>query len=150
MQSLRFWCVLKSATALDWFGKFADQRRVSFTTFQQCQWPLWGEKDRSEIFLLSKPPKNYWSFMKLHTLATNSCFDWLTCNRIQSCLEQNVQRPRYESETLDKCQWCTQALFQTLWQDIFGRLVVQNSLARYLVLNTYTFERRDIHSILSS
>ena len=100
--------------------------------------------------LLSKPPKNYWSFMKLHTLATNSCFDWLTCNRIQSCLEQNVQRPRYESETLDKCQWCTQALFQTLWQDIFGRLVVQNSLARYLVLNTYTFERRDIHSILSS
>ena len=72
-------CVLKSATALDWFGNvcWGSKKSFLYNISTMPVPPLWGEKDRGETMIWYKPPKN-----------GNAGVIWLTCNGIHGSQEQ--------------------------------------------------------------
>ena len=135
LDSLKFW----SPNFVSWnlqqhlidLATFAeeDQRRVSFTTFQQCQ---------CRLFEVKRTAVKQWFGTNLPKMATQEWYDW---HVTEYTVPKSSMSLEYESETQDKRQLCTEGILETLLQDIFGRIVFRIFLKGTCRISIYRVHR---------
>ena len=138
LDSLKFW----SSNFVSWnlqqhlidLATFVeDQRRVSFTTFQQCQCRLFEVKRTAAVKCFSNDFDT-----NLPKMATQEWYDW---HVTEYTVPKSSMSLEYESETQDKRQLCTEGILETLLQDIFGRIVFRIFLKGTCRISIYRVHR---------